>query len=346
MMSVELYRRLRDETGREPGWKGVGSLRVASGPARLRELQDRERWARRFGLDVGLITAREARERFPLMTDASLEGALWLPSDGHVDPAGLATALTDGARARGAKVLTGARIVAITVGGGRVRGVVVDSGPIACEVVVNAAGIWAAEVGRMVGIGIPVVPIAHQYLVTGPIDGVWRDVPVLRDPDRLVYFREEVGGLVVGGFERRPVAWGLDGIPADFTHRLLPPDWERFAPLMEGAVARIPALATAKAIRLVNGPEAYTPDGEFILGEATKVGGFFVAAGFCAHGIAGAGGVGKVIAAWILDGHPPMDLRRMDVGRFGPDGREPARAAADAIRVYATYYDLREVTAR
>src|SRR2546428_9786566 len=269
------------------------------------------------------------------MTDASLEGALWLPSDGHVDPAGLATALTDGARARGAKVLTGARIVAITVGGGRVRGVVVDSGPIACEVVVNAAGIWAAEVGRMVGIGIPVVPIAHQYLVTGPIDGVWRDVPVLRDPDRLVYFREEVGGLVVGGFERRPVAWGLDGIPGDFTHRLLPPDWERFAPLMEGAVGRIPRLPPAQAIRLVNGPEAYTPDGEFILGEASKVGGFFVAAGFCAHGIAGAGGGGAAVAAWVPRGPPPLGPPRMDGGPCGPPRPGAAGAAADASPLHA-----------
>src|SRR3989449_7877198 len=143
---------------------------------------------------------------------------------------------------------------------------------------------------------------------------------MIRRPPRSTLFPyttlfRSVGGLVVGGFERRPVAWGLDGIPGDFTHRLLPPDWERFAPLMEGAVARIPALATAKAIRLVNGPEAYTPDGEFILGEATKVGGFFVAAGFCAHGIAGAGGGGEVMAGWIPDGHPPMDLRRMGVGR-------------------------------
>ena len=346
MASVELYRRLLEETGRDPGWKGVGSLRVASSPARLAEMADRERWARRFGLDLALVGAREARERFPLMTDASLEGALWLPSDGHVDPAGLANALADGAKGRGVKFLTGARVVAITVKGGRVAGVVAEGGPIACEVVVNAAGIWAAEVGRMVGLGIPVVPMAHQYLVTAPIDGVRRGFPVMRDPDRLVYFREEVGGLVVGGFERRPEAWGLDGIPGDFTHRLLPPDWERFAPLMEGAIARVPALAGATAIRLVNGPEAYTPDGEFILGEAPKVGGFFVAAGFCAHGIAGAGGVGKVMAAWILDGHPPMDLRRMDVRRFGPDGREPPRAAADAIRVYATYYDIREVTVR
>ncbi len=342
MASVELYRRLLDDTGRDPGWKPVGSLRVASSTARLEELRRQEAFTRRFGLDVELLGPREARSKFPLMTEAALEGALWVPGDGHVDPAGLTHALAAGAKARGVSVRTGERVVSITVTRGRVAAVVTERETIACEAVVNAGGIWAAEIGRMVGVGIPVVPMAHQYLVTAPIAGVRRDFAVTRDPDRLVYLREEVGGLVVGGFERACRTWGLDGIPKDFTHQLLPPDWDRFAPLMEGAIARVPALAAATAIRLVNGPEAYTPDGEFILGECERPRGFWVAAGFCAHGIAGAGGVGGVMAHWITEGRPPWDVGRMDVRRFGPEGMEPAAAVRQAVGVYSTYYDIRE----
>lgn len=342
MTSAALYPRLLKDTGRDPGWKPVGSLRVASSRVRLEELARQRAFARRFGLEADLLGPREAREKFPLMTDAELEGALWVPADGHVDPAGLTLALAEGARAQGVRVRTGERVAAITLTGGRVAAVVTERETIACEVVVNAAGIWAAEVGRLVGVPVPVVPMAHQYLVTAPLAGVRRDFPVMRDPDRLVYAREEVGGLVVGGFERACTTWGLDGIPADFTHRLLPPDWERFAPLMDGAVRRIPRLATAEAVRLVNGPEAYTLDGEFILGEVARPRGFWVAAGFCAHGIAGAGGVGEVLAHWIVEGRPPWDVSRMDVRRFGPQGMEPAAAVRQATGIYSTYYDIRE----
>jgi 4-methylaminobutanoate oxidase (formaldehyde-forming) len=343
MASAALYESLQREaaaTGRDPGWKRVGSLRVASSPERLRELERQVGWARTFGLDMTLIGPREACALFPLMTSESLEGALWLPTDGHVDPAGVTMALADGARRRGVTIRTGLTVRAITVRRGRVAEVVTDEGPIAAEVVVNAAGIWAEEIGRMVGVTVPVVPMAHQYLVTRPIDGVRRDLPVMRDPDRLVYFREEVGGLVVGGFERAPAPWGLDGIPADFTHKLLAPDWARFGPLMDGAVARIPALEKAEVIRMINGPEAYTPDGEFILGEAPGLRGFFVAAGFCAHGIAGGGGVGTMIAAWIMDGRAPIDLWRMDVRRLGPRHADRDYARAQAVEVYSTYYDI------
>ena len=343
MASAALYEALQRDaaaTGRDPGWKRVGSLRVASSPERLRELERHVGWARTFGLDMTLIGAREACALFPLMTPDHLEGALWLPTDGHVDPAGVTMALADGARRRGATIRTGVSVRGITVRRGRVAEVVTDDGPIATEVVVDAAGIWAGEIGRMVGVTVPVVPMAHQYLVTRPIDGVRRDLPVMRDPDRLVYFREEVGGLVVGGFERAPAPWGLDGIPADFTHKLLAPDWARFGPLMEGAVARIPALEKAEVIRMINGPEAYTPDGEFILGEAPSVGGFFVAAGFCAHGIAGGGGVGAMIAEWIMGGRAPIDLWRMDVRRLGPRHADRDYARAQAVEIYSTYYDI------
>src|SRR2546422_10800902 len=208
--------------------------------------------------------------------------------------------LAAGARQRGVAIRTGVNVRGINVDGRRVAGVETDEGTVRCEVVVNAGGIWAHEIGRLVGVTVPGIPMAHQYLVTKPIDGVTRDIPTMRDPDRLVHFREEVGGLLMGGYERLPLPWGLDGIPRDFTHKLLAPDWERFDDLMAQAISRVPAIGRAEVITMINGPEAFTPDGEFILGEAPEVGGFFVAAGFCAHGIAGAGGVGRLMAEWIL----------------------------------------------
>jgi len=339
MASVEQYRRLAADTGRDSGWREVGSLRVASSWARRDELKRRLRSARGLGLDAELLGPGEAGARFPLMSGEGVEGALWLPTDGRVDPATLAHAFAAGAKQRGVSVRTGVTVSGITVRRGRVSEVVTDQGRMACEVVVNAAGMWASEIGRLVGVSVPVVPIAHQYLVTRPIEGVRRDLPVLRDPDHLVYFREEVGGLIVDGFERKPAPWGLDGIPRDFNHTLLPPDWDRFAPLMEQAIQRVPLLGGAEAITLINGPEAFTPDGEFILGEAPGVRGFYVAAGFCAHGIAGAGGVGEVVAHWIMNGRPPRDVRRMDIRRFGPQDAD--RSVARAVISYSTYYDIR-----
>ena len=340
MWSVELYDRLREETGRDPGWRRVGSLRLASSRERLLELKRQAGWARTFGFPLTVITAREAVDLFPLMSPQGLEGAAYLPTDGHIDPGGLTYALADGARREGVRFRTGVRVQAVGARAGRVSEVVTDHGTFTCEVVVNAAGIWAPDIGRMVGVTIPIVPMAHQYLTTRPIEGVRKDFPTMRDPDRLVYFREEVGGLLMGGYEREPAAWGLDGIPPDFTHRLLTPDWGRFEPLMEQAVSRVPAIAKAEVIRLINGPEAFTPDGEFILGEAPDVRGFFVAAGFCAHGIAGAGGVGRVMAEWIVEGRPGLDLWRMDIRRFGAHYADRGHALGQVMETYSTYYDI------
>ncbi len=195
-----------------------------------------------------------------------------------------------------------------------------ERGAIRADVVVDAGGMFAAEIGRMAGVTVPMIPIAHQYLVTEPIDGVTPELPQLRDPDNLVYFRAEVGGLVMGGYERNPAPWSLDGIPPDFNGKLLAPDWARFEEISAGAVRRVPAMADAGVKRLINGPEAFTPDNEFILGEST-VGGFFVAAGFSAHGIAGAGGLGRQVAQWIVDGEPELDLWQMDIRRFGAQYR-------------------------
>jgi 4-methylaminobutanoate oxidase (formaldehyde-forming) len=339
--SVECYRRLAAETGRDPGWKETGSLRLACTPDRVLEHRRQEGWAKTFGLPLHEIGPAEARRLFPVMALDGVLGAVYLPTDGHLDPSGLAMALAEGARMRGATIRTGTRVLGIGVRDGRVREVQTTAGTIQADVVVNAGGMYAPEIGRMAGVTIPLVPMAHQYLVTKPIEGVHPAIPMLRDPDHLVYFREEVGGLVAGGYERAPAPWGLDGIPADFNHQLLPPDWERFAPLMEGAVHRVPAIGSAEIIRLINGPEAFTPDGEFILGEAPDVRGFFVACGFCAHGIAGAGGMGRIMADWIVEGDPGLDVWHMDLRRFGPQYRSRRLTLDRTHEVYRTYYDLR-----
>ena len=187
---------------------------------------------------------------------------------------------------------------------------------IRADVVVNAGGMFAPEIGRMAGVNVPIIPMAHQYLFTEPIEGVHPGLPQLRDPDNLVYFREEVGGLCMGGYERDPAPWALDGIPADFNGKLLAPDWPRFEPIMEAPSGASRPWRTAGVNRMINGPEAFTPDNEFILGES-EVRGFFVAAGFSAHGIAGAGGIGRQMATWIVDGEPELDLWKMDIRRFG-----------------------------
>jgi glycine cleavage system aminomethyltransferase T/glycine/D-amino acid oxidase-like deaminating enzyme len=343
MYGSDLYRRLRDETGVDPSWHEVGSIRLASTKERMEELERQAGWAKTFGLPMDLIDAQEARERFPLMSTDGVLGGVWLPTDGWLDPSGLAQALAAGARQRGATIAPRTRVVGISTDHGRVSGVTVERrgerSEIATDIVVNAAGIFAPEVGRMVGVTVPIIPMAHQYLFTEAIDGVHPGLPQLRDPDNLVYFREEVGGLCMGGYERDPAPWSLDGVPADFNGKLLAPDLPRFEPIMAGAIRRVPAMADARVSRIINGPEAFTPDNEFVLGES-EVRGFWLAAGFCAHGIAGAGGIGRQIASWIVDGEPELDLWKMDIRRFGAAYRSQAYTLVRSIENYATYYDI------
>ena len=337
--STDLYRRLKDETGVDPGWREVGSLRLASSPERLDELKRLVAVSRSFGLPLELISPAEAQALFPLMTLDDVRGAVFLPTDGFIDPTGLTMALAAGARAHGARFLTQTRVQSIGLQAGRIHQVVTDHGTLETEIVVNAAGQWAGEIGRMVGLNFPIIPMAHLYLITRPIEGVHSGLPTMRDPDLLVYYREEVGGLIAGGYERQPAPWALDGIPADFNHKLLPPDWDRFTPLMENAIRRVPALERAEVVMLLNGPEGFTPDGEFLLGP-TAIKGFWIAAAFCAHGLAGAGGTGKVMAEWIVDGHPEWDMWRLDVRRFGANYASQAYTVARTVETYAQYYDI------
>jgi glycine cleavage system T protein len=342
MYGVELYRRLASETGVDPAWHEVGSLRLASSRERIEELSRLAGWGQTFGLPLEVVSTKEALERWPLFDPEGVEGAAYLPTDGYIDPNGLTFSLAEGAKRRGATVLTNTRVTGVDVERGRVAGVrFEDRDPVRTEIVVNAGGMYADQVGRLAAVDVAVVPFAHQYLLTKPIDGVRPDIPTMRDPDRLVYFRHEAGGgLVVGGYERHPAPWAWeDGPPADFNQTLLPDDWDRFGELADGAFSLVPALHDAEIVRMINGPEAFTPDGEFILGES-DVRGFFVAAGFCAHGIAGAGGVGKVIAEWVVEGEPELDVWKMDIRRFGRHYASRRYSRDRAYEIYATYYDI------
>ena len=231
------------------------------------------------------------------------------------------------------------RLQSITVRNGRVAGVVTDKGAIETEIVVNAGGMFAQELGELAGVNVPIVPMAHEYLITRP-SGLSHDLPTMRDPSLLVYFRPESGGLIMGGYERDPLPWSLDGIPADFNGKLLAEDWPRFEPLLENAIRRVPSLEELEVVKLINGPEAFTPDGEFILGPS-DVRGFWVAAGFCAHGLAGAGGMGKLVAEWIVEGTPSLDVWQMDSRRFGAAYRSREYTVARTKEIYSTYYDVK-----
>ena len=339
MNSVDLYRTLADEVGLETGWHEVGSLRLGSSEERMEELARQAGWAKTFGLPLELISAEEAQKLFPPMSTDGVLGAAYLATDGYIDPSQLTFALAEGARRRGAEIATNTRVTGIRVERGRVLGIETDKGDVEAEVVVNAGGMFAGEIGRLAGVNVPVIPMAHEYLVTKP-SGVPLDVPTIRDPSLLVYFRGESGGLVMGGYERNPAPWGLDGIPSDFNGQLLAEDWERFEELMTNAVVRVPELEEAEVVKLVNGPEAFTPDGEFILGES-DVRGFWVAAGFCAHGLAGAGGMGRLVAEWIVEGVPSLDVWEMDSRRFGAAYVSQDYTLARTLEVYSTYYDVK-----
>jgi len=339
MESVDLYRTLEAEVGLETGWREVGSLRLASSPERMEEIARQAGWAKTFGLPLELVSADDARQLFPPMTTDGVLGAAFLPTDGYIDPSQLTFALAEGARRRGAEIATGTRVTEVRVDRGRVVGVETDRGAIETEIVVNAGGMYAREIGDLAGVNVPIVPMAHEYLVTKPA-GLPLEMPTMRDPSLLVYFRPESGGLIMGGYERNCAPWGLDGIPADFNSRLLEEDWPRFEELMENALVRVPELAEMEVVRLINGPEAFTPDGEFILGPS-EVRGFWVAAGFCAHGLAGAGGMGKLVAEWIVEGTPSLDVWHMDSRRFGAAYRSREYTVARTREIYETYYDVK-----
>jgi glycine/D-amino acid oxidase-like deaminating enzyme/glycine cleavage system aminomethyltransferase T len=338
---IQLYSTLEQETGLATGWKQCGSVNVARTPERWIVFQRQAAMARSFGIDVELLTPREALEKWPLLRIEDLQGALWFPADGKANPADLAQSLAKGARNLGVKIHEAVRVEKIDTQHGFVSGVQTTAGPVRCEILVNCAGQWARALGAQSGVNIPLHSAEHFYIVTEPIAGIHPMLPVMRDPDGFIYFKEEVGGLVMGGFEPVAKPWGMDGIPDKFEFELLPEDWDQFEPLMEAAMHRVPALETAGVKILLNGPESFTPDGNFILGEAPEVRNYFVAAGFNSAGIANAGGAGKLLAEWIAGGEAPMDLFEVDVRRFGAFAADASWLKQRTVETLGLHYAMR-----
>ena len=338
--SVALYDTLEAETGQATGWKRNGGLRLACNKARLTEIRRQATTAHSFGLEMHVLSRKEAQDLWPIMDSSDVVGAAFLPTDGQANPSDIAQALAKGARMQGVKIIEDCAATGITLHDGHVTAVVTTQGTIRTEVVVNCAGQWARQVGAFAGVNVPLVSVQHQYIVTEPIASVPRNLPTLRDPDRLIYFKEEVGGLVMGGYEPDPIPWAQSGIPEGFEFQLLNENWDHFEQHMKQALARVPALEHAGIRQLINGPESFTPDGNFILGEAPEVRGFFVGAGFNAFGIASAGGAGRALAEWVAGGEPPMDLWPVDIRRFGQHHRSTEWVRTRTTEAYGKHYTM------
>ncbi len=337
--STDLYARLEAETGLSAGYQVCGGLTVARTPERMVALRRTVATAAAYGLECHLLSAAEAGERYPLLRTDDLVGAIWLPGDGRANPTDLTQALAKGARQAGATIRERVRVTGVIVREGRAAGVRTDAGDVEAEVVVNCAGQWAKAVGAMAGVTVPLHSAEHFYVVTEPIDGVSRDLPVLRDPDGYIYVKEEVGGLLVGGFEPQAKPWvSPEEIPYPFEFQLLDEDWEHFEILMSNAVHRLPVLPEVGIRKFYNGPESFTPDNQFLLGQAPEVGGFFVGAGFNSVGIASAGGAGRALAEWIVAGEPTSDLGAVDIRRFAPFHGDSAWLRARVGEVLGLHY--------
>jgi 4-methylaminobutanoate oxidase (formaldehyde-forming) len=336
--SIELY-------GRLGAFSAVGSVRLASSPEQLKELQRTASRARGVGLDVDVISAKEARRILPAISPESLYGAVYLPGDGYLDPHGATHTLAAAAREKGTRIRTNTRVTGFELGPRReIRRVLVDRGEaIDTELVVNAAGLWAPRVAEMVGAFIQSTPVDHQHVALKAVPGheLPNDMPCFRDPDNLVYGKAEHGGMLFGGYENEPHARWLDGVPWEHAATSLEPDWQRFQPLMEGAIRRFPFLADAEAVRLVCHPDAMTPDANPLVGPMPGVRGFWVAAGLSLNGFGGGGGIGRTVAAWITTGDPGVDIAPYRAWRFADTYRDPEFAAALARETYADYYRLR-----
>ena len=319
---IELYSTLEQETGLATGWKQCGSVNVAGTAERMKVLKKQVALAHSFGVECHEISPAEAGERVPVMRTDDLHGAIWLPGDGKANPADLCMSLAKGARNRGVTIREGVEVTGVITergpSGERVVGVRTTQGEVRCEVLINCGGQWARQFGKLAGVNVPLYSAEHFYIVTGKIEGVHPMLPVVRDPDGYIYYKEEVGGLVMGGFEPQAKPWKMDPIPSTFQFELLGEDWDQFEPLMTNALHRTPCLETAEIKMLLNGPESFTPDGNFILGEAPELRGYFVCAGFNSAGIANSGGAGRLIAEWVVGGEAPSDLWDVDIRRFGP----------------------------
>ena len=338
--SVELYKTLKDETGLETGWKMTGCLRLATNQDRWTEFKRLATTAKSFGMDMHLISPEEVKRMWPLMDVSDLVGASWLPTDGQASPSDITQSLAKGARMHGAKLFENVRVTGFEMKDGRIVTVKTTDGDIACDKVVNCAGQWARQVGAMAGIEVPLQPVKHQYIITEKIAGLASDAPTIRDPDRRTYFKEEVGGLVMGGYEPNPQPWTMGDVPNDWEFRLFDDDYDHFEQHMTQAIARVPALETTGVKQMINGPESFTPDGNFILGAAPECKNMFVGAGFNAFGIASGGGAGWVLAQWVVDGEAPLDLWVVDIRRFSGLHRDRQWVNDRTLEAYGKHYTI------
>ncbi|MCB1445265.1 MAG: FAD-dependent oxidoreductase, partial [Rhizobiaceae bacterium] len=338
--SVDLYKGLEAETGLATGWKMTGCLRLATNPDRWTEYRRLATTAKSFGMDMHLLTPADVKAMWPLMNVDDLVGASWLPTDGQASPSDITQSLAKGARMHGAKLFENIRVTGFDIKDGRITAVKTTGGDIACEKVVNCAGQWARQVGDMAGINVPLQPVKHQYIITEKIEGLATDAPTIRDPDRRTYFKEEVGGLVMGGYEPNPQPWTTGDVPDDWAFRLFDDDFDHFEQHMEQAIARVPALETVGVKQMINGPESFTPDGNFILGSAPECKNMFVGAGFNAFGIASGGGAGWVLAQWTMDGEAPLDLWVVDIRRFSGMHRDRQWVLDRTLEAYGKHYTI------
>ena len=338
--SVELYKNLQAETGLQTGWKMNGGLRLACNADRWIEVKRQATTAASFGLEMHLLTPREAQDLWPLMDISDLVGAAYLPTDGQANPSDITQSLAKGARMSGVQIFEDTPVTRIITHLGRVTGVETEFGTIQCDKVILCAGQWTRALAATVGVNVPLVSVEHQYMITEKIDGVTPNLPTLRDPDRRTYWKEEVGGLVWGGYEPNPKPWAINGIPEGFHFDLLTSDFDHYSQFIDDAIARVPALASAGVKQLLNGPESFTPDGNFILGEAPELNGLFIGAGFNAFGIASGGGAGMALAEWAATGAAPYDLWPVDIRRFGRAHTSTDFVRARTLEAYGKHYTI------
>ncbi|MEM9603098.1 MAG: FAD-dependent oxidoreductase [Pseudomonadota bacterium] len=311
----ELYKKLEAETGQGTGFKQVGSLSVASDAERFEEYKRAVDSANAFGVESHLITPSELKDLYPLINTDDVLGAMHLPLDGQVDPSGATNTLVRAARNRGAKIFEGVTVTGVTTAGGRVSGVDTTDGHIACEVVVNAAGLWAHELGKLSGVNVPLHACEHFYVVTDKHPDIPKDLPVMREHSAEAYFKEDAGSLLIGAFEKKAKPYKVADIPADSAYLELPEDWDHFMPILEAAMHRVPLLENLGIRKFFNGPESFTPDDQFHMGEAPELPGYFMLAGFNSVGIQTAPGAAKVLADWIANGKPAFEVLANDPAR-------------------------------
>jgi 4-methylaminobutanoate oxidase (formaldehyde-forming) len=316
--SQELYYGLEAETGIATGIKRNGSLSVALSEDRMEEFLRNASMAKTHGVEVNVVTTADCQALHPFLNTDGVVGGLHIPLDGQGDPANIAMALARGARQKGVKIFENTKIEAIHTKDGRATGARTDRGEITADVVVNCAGMWGHEVGRMAGVNVPLHACEHFYILTEAVSDLPGNLPVLRVPDECAYYKEDAGKILLGAFEPVSKPWGMDGIPEDFCFDQLPEDFDHFQPVLEKAVERLPLLESAGIHTFFNGPESFTPDDRYLLGPSPELENFFIAAGFNSVGIQSAGGAGKALAEWIVEGEPPFDLWDVDIRRMEP----------------------------